>query len=70
MTIKNLTEDCLNLAIDGLLDLFYTATLGINAPDVTITYHYKAMMDVGHGNDYASADLDTVNTTLAQKGLS
>ena len=68
VTIKNLTEDCLNLAIDGLLDLFYTATLGINAPDVTITYQYKAMMDVGHGNDYAAADLDTINTTLSQMG--
>jgi hypothetical protein len=69
VTIKNLTEDCLNLAIDGLLDLFYTATLGINAPDVTITYQYKAMIDAAHGNDYASGDLDTVNSTLAQKGF-
>ncbi len=68
-TIKTLTEDCLNLAIDGLLDLFYNVTLGLNAPDVTITYEYKAMLDVGHGNDYASSDLDTINTTLAIKGF-
>jgi hypothetical protein len=69
VTIKNLTQDCLNLAIDGLLDLFYTATLGINAPDVTITYYYKAMMDAAHGNDYAATELNTINTTLSQMGF-
>jgi hypothetical protein len=68
-TIKELTEDCLNLAIDGLLDLFYNLTDGINAPDVTITYEYKAMLDVGHGNDYASGNLDSVNSTLAREGF-
>jgi hypothetical protein len=49
--------------------LFYTATLGINAPDVTITYDYKAMLDTGHGNDYASGDLDSINTTLYREGF-
>lgn len=68
-TIKALTEDCLNLAIDGLLDLFYNATAGLSAPDVTITYEYKAMLDVAHGNDYAAGYLDTVNTTLSIKGF-
>ncbi|KXH76746.1 MAG: hypothetical protein AM326_06665 [Candidatus Thorarchaeota archaeon SMTZ-45] len=68
-TIKTLTEDCLNLAIDGLLDLFFNATQGVNAPDVTITYEYKAMLDVAHGNDYATGYLDTINSTLYIKGF-
>ncbi|MFW9788834.1 MAG: zinc dependent phospholipase C family protein [Candidatus Thorarchaeota archaeon] len=68
-TIQSLTEACLNLAIDNLLDLFYTATLGINAPNVTITYQYKAMIDFAHGNDYAPTNLNSINTTLSREGF-
>ncbi len=48
-----LTEDCLSMAIDGVLSLFYNLTLGLNPPDVTITYEYVAMIDFAHSNDYA-----------------
>lgn len=67
-TIKSLTEDCLDLAIEGLLGLFYNLTLGLNAPDVTITYEHAAMIDFAHGNDYAPDQLTAINQTLAIAG--
>lgn len=67
-TIKTLTEDCLSMAIDGCLSLFYNLTLGLNAPDVTITYEYVAMIDFAHSNDYAPDELTAINMTLAING--
>jgi len=67
-TIKTLTEDCLSMAIDGVLSLFYNLTLGLNAPDVTITYEYVAMIDFAHSNDYAPDELTAINMTLATNG--
>jgi len=67
-TIKSLTEDCLDLAIEGLLGLFYNLTLGLDAPDVTITYEYVAMIDLAHSNDYAPDQLTALNMTLAING--
>ncbi len=67
-TIKALTEDCLSMAIDGVLSLFYNLTLGLNAPDVTITYEYVAMIDFAHSNDYAPDELTAINMTLAING--
>ncbi|TFG31606.1 hypothetical protein EU527_12095 [Candidatus Thorarchaeota archaeon] len=68
-TIKALTEDCLSMAIDGVLSLFYNLTLGIEAPDVIITYEYVAMIDFAHGNDYAPNQLTAINQTLAINGF-
>ncbi|MGY5873188.1 MAG: zinc dependent phospholipase C family protein [Candidatus Thorarchaeota archaeon] len=67
-TIKTLTEDCLDLAIEDLLCLFYNLTSGLNAPDVTITYDHVAMIDFAHGNDYAPDQLIAINMTLAING--
>ena len=67
-TIKTLTEDCLSMAIDGVLSLFYNLTLGLNAPDVTITYEHVAMIDFAHSNDYAPDQLTAINMTLAING--
>jgi len=67
-TIKTLTEDCLSMAIDGVLSLFYNLTLDLNAPDVTITYEYVAMIDFAHSNDYAPDELTAINMTLATNG--
>ncbi len=67
-TIKTLTEDCLSMAVDGVLSLFYNLTLGLNAPDVTITYEYVAMIDFAHSNDYAPDELTAINMTLAING--
>ncbi|MHA1136671.1 MAG: zinc dependent phospholipase C family protein [Candidatus Thorarchaeota archaeon] len=67
-TIKALTEDCLSMALNGVLSLFYNLTLGLNAPDVAITYEHVAMIDFAHGNDYAPDDLTSVNQTLAIAG--
>ena len=68
-TVKALTENCLSMAIDGVLSLFYNLTLGLDAPDVTITYEYVAMIDHGHGNDYAPDQLTAINQTLAISGF-
>ena len=67
-TIKTLTENCLSMAIDGLLSLFYNMTIGLDAPDVTITYEHVAMIDFAHANDYAPDQLTAVNQTLAIAG--
>ncbi|MFW9843437.1 MAG: hypothetical protein ACFFEV_02555 [Candidatus Thorarchaeota archaeon] len=67
-TIKTLTENCLSMAIDGVLSLFYNLTLGLDAPDVSITYEYVAMIDFAHGNDYAPDQLTAINLTLAING--
>jgi hypothetical protein len=52
--------------------MFYTATLGLNAPDVTITYEYVALFDYAHTNDYidysGESKLISVNQTLARAG--
>ena len=66
--IKALTEDCLSMAIDGVLSLFYNLTLGLDAPDVSITYEYVAMIDFAHNNDYAPDQLTAINLTLAING--
>lgn len=50
--IKELTENCLYKAVDGVLSLFYTLTDSISAPDITITYDYVALIDHAHTNDY------------------
>ncbi|TFF66893.1 hypothetical protein EU520_01780, partial [Candidatus Thorarchaeota archaeon] len=51
-TVKALTESCLTMAINNTLRLFYSLTVGINAPDVTVTYDYVAVFDFAHENDY------------------
>ncbi len=63
-TIRTITENCLSLAIESVLSLFYTLTLGINAPNVTITYDYVALFDYAHSNDYTDGGLTSVNQTL------
>lgn len=70
-TIKTLTENCLSMAIVGVLSLFTNLTLGLNAPDVTITYEYVALIDYAHGNDYTTPtdDLTALNQTLANNGF-
>ena len=68
-TVKAITEECLTRAINNTLSLFYTLTIGINAPDVTITYDSVAVLDVAHNNDYVFDDaLNAVNQTLARNG--
>ncbi|MFW9795005.1 MAG: zinc dependent phospholipase C family protein [Candidatus Thorarchaeota archaeon] len=71
-TIKALTEDCLSMALNSTLSLFYTATMGLNAPDVSITYEYVALVDYAHTNDYIDYSgedkLSSLNQTLAREG--
>jgi len=71
-TIKAFTEDCLSMALNSTLSLFYTATIGLDAPDVTITYEYKAMVDYAHTNDYidysGESKLISLNQTLGRAG--
>lgn len=67
-TVKALTENCLSMAIDGVLSLFHNLTLGLDAPDVTTTIEYVAMIDFAHGNDYAPDQLTAINQTLAING--
>jgi hypothetical protein len=71
-TIKALTEDCLSMALNSTLSMFYTATLGLNAPDVTITYDKVALVDYAHLNDYVDMGgqnrLLSINQTLARVG--
>ncbi|RDE17968.1 MAG: hypothetical protein C4K49_00070 [Candidatus Thorarchaeota archaeon] len=72
-TIKALTESCLSMAVNASLCLFYTLTIGLDAPDVTITYKYVAMFDYAHTNDYIDyagvSKLLAVNLTLARAGF-
>ncbi len=65
-SVRTATENCLSLAIDSILSLFYTLTIGIDAPNVTITYDYKALFDYAHSNDYSDGGLTSVNQTLAR----
>jgi hypothetical protein len=67
-TIKTITEDCLSMAVDGVLSLFHNLTIGLNAPDITITYEHVAMIDFAHANDYAPDELTAINQTLAIAG--
>jgi hypothetical protein len=68
--IKTLTEDCLSMAINGCLSLFYTLSQYCDAPEITITYDYVALFDYAHSNDYIDyygEDLLTsINMTLAR----
>lgn len=72
-TIKAFTEDCLSMALNSTLSLFYTATLGLNAPDVTVTYEYVALVDYAHTNDYidysGESRLVGINQTLGRAGF-
>ncbi|TET06768.1 MAG: hypothetical protein E3J86_14575 [Candidatus Thorarchaeota archaeon] len=71
-TIKAFTEDCLSMAINSTLSMFYTATIGLNAPDVSITYEHVALVDFAHTNDYidysGEVKLTSLNQTLARAG--
>ena len=71
-TIKAFTEDCLSMALNSTLSLFYSATIGLNAPEVTITYEYVALVDYAHTNDYIDYSgedkLLAMNLTLARAG--
>ena len=69
-TLKTITEECLSLAINGCLSLFYSLTQYTDAPDVSVTYDYVALFDWAHSNDYIDYDgevkLVSVNQTLAR----
>jgi hypothetical protein len=71
-TIKAFTEDCLSMAINSTLSMFYSATIGLNAPDVSVTYEYVALVDFAHMNDYidysGEVKLISLNQTLARAG--
>ncbi len=72
-TIKAFTEDCLSLAINGCLALFYNLTHTLDAPDVSYVYNYVALVDYAHSNDYILYEgedkLTELNKTLARKGF-
>jgi hypothetical protein len=71
--IKSLTEECLSMAINGCLSLFYTLSMYCDAPEVTYTLEHVAMIDFAHSNDYTGAgdesELTSVNQTLARNGF-
>jgi len=71
--IKSLTEECLSMAINGCLSLFYTLSMYCDAPDVTYTLEHVAMFDYAHSNDYTGngdeSQLTSVNQTLARNGF-
>jgi hypothetical protein len=64
--IKELTENCLFKAVDGVLSLFYTLTDSISAPDITITYDYVALIDYAHTNDYIDYQDEDQLTSIEQ----
>lgn len=68
--IKTLTEDCLSMAINGCLSLFYTLSQYCDAPEIVITYDYVALFDYAHSNDYIDYSgedlLTSINMTLAR----
>ncbi|MFW9845447.1 MAG: zinc dependent phospholipase C family protein [Candidatus Thorarchaeota archaeon] len=72
-TIKALTEDCLSLAINGCLSLYYNLTQYTDAPDVWKDLNYVALVDYAHGNDYINYQgqdkLTSINYTLAREGF-
>ncbi|MFX1369065.1 MAG: zinc dependent phospholipase C family protein [Promethearchaeota archaeon] len=72
-TIKAFTEDCLSLAINSTLALYYNLTHNIDAPDVSYVYNYIALVDYAHSNDYILYEgedkLTELNKTLARKGF-
>ena len=65
-SVLTATQNCLSLAVTSIAQLFYTLTLGIDAPDVTITYKYVALFDYAHTNDYSDGSLTSVNQTLVR----
>ncbi len=70
--IKSLTEECLSMAVNGCLSLFYTLSLYCDAPEVSYTLEHVALIDYAHSNDYTSGDesqLTSVNQTLARNGF-
>lgn len=69
-TIKSLTEDCISMAIDGCLSLFYNLTLDFDAPDISATYEYVALLDNAHENDYISmGQLALINESMVNLGF-
>jgi hypothetical protein len=65
-TIKALTEDCLSMAINGCLRLFYTLQQYAEPPDTSLTYEYRALIDYAHGNDYIDDEGESQLTSLEQ----
>lgn len=51
--IKALTEEQLTRAISGLASLWTKGLEGLSAPTVDTSYDYKALVDLGHDNDYS-----------------
>jgi hypothetical protein len=67
-TILAITENCLTMAINGTLSLYYTLTNGIAAPDIVISYKYVALVDYAHANDYTDDNsLTSINQTLVRE---
>ncbi len=72
-TIKALTEDCLSMAINGCLSLFYTLQQYAEPPDTSLTFQYKALIDYAHSNDYidysGESQLTSLELTLEREGF-
>ncbi|TXT57575.1 MAG: hypothetical protein BAJATHORv1_10277 [Candidatus Thorarchaeota archaeon] len=71
--IKTLTEECLSMAINGCLSLFYTLSQEVEAPDITIELTHVAVVDYAHNNDYidyaGEDELSALNQSLAREGF-
>ncbi|TFF95088.1 hypothetical protein EU546_03905, partial [Candidatus Thorarchaeota archaeon] len=72
-TIEALTEDCLSMAVNGCLRLFYTLQQYAEPPDTSLTYEYRALIDYAHSNDYiddeGESQLTSVEQTLEREGF-
>ncbi len=68
-TIWELTETCLSMALNVCTSLFYTLTIGIDAPNVTAILDKIAVIDYAHSNDYTSGYLTEIENTLNRHGF-
>ncbi len=68
-TIWDLTVDCLSMAVNACTSLFYTLTIGLDAPDVTSILDKVAVIDYAHSNDYTTDKLTEIEDTLNRHGF-
>ncbi|MBD3406736.1 MAG: hypothetical protein GF411_11530 [Candidatus Lokiarchaeota archaeon] len=72
-SIKSITEDCLSMAINGCVSLFYTIIQDFEPPDISTEITHVALVDYAHNNDYIDVagqdQLSTLNLTLFRNGF-
>ncbi|MFW9928008.1 MAG: zinc dependent phospholipase C family protein [Candidatus Thorarchaeota archaeon] len=69
-TIKTITQDQLTRAISSTVSLLLKGIGQTLAPTINFVSTQKALIDNGHGNDYAAGDLDVITSYLTGLGFS